>query len=237
MKGYVYFIRKAEEDIFKIGMTNKTPEIRLIQIQNNTPDELTIYGSIYLENPRELETYLHSKYAEYRLKGEWFNLPEDIVKSILDNHPNNCPIDWIDLHQGHRKFCYQISTKELYIDLSTLRKFSQEYLASLLCSSSNDLKYQVDGTILVKYDLFAKDWPEFTQDISSHKKLLLRSAENYIKTKMNNKRQNYYPSPELKNDLRIEKSARDAWVTSGRSIDEIGGQEFNEFFHKWIGEL
>lgn len=179
--GYVYFIQKENEDIFKIGMTTKSPEKRLASIQTGSPDELILYGSISSSQPAKLEKEIHKKYKNHRIRGEWYSIPVGEVKTFLDNHPDTIKREWIELCQDkNRRFWYRISTDTLYIDLRSLaKKVSQVYFWSLL--TTNSIIYFKDGTSAVEYDLIINDWPDLQDHFIKHKNLLLTKARGMVK--------------------------------------------------------
>jgi len=182
--GYVYFIRKENQNVFKIGMTTNAPETRLKQIQTSTPDRLSIFGVLEANSPRRLESELHERYKEHRIMGEWFRLDPGKLRNFIDSHPHNIPNDWIELKSGHSKiFWFHIPTEELYIDFSSLRGFSNLYLASLLTLTADDLKLFNDGSMAVKFDIFAADWPEEAAALEEQKQRLLKSAIEYMDIK------------------------------------------------------
>ena len=90
--GHVYFIRKGNESIFKIGVTRNDPDIRLSELQVGTSDKLTLYGYIHTQYPYELEYKLHKKFGQYRLSGEWFNISEIDINIILQKP--EAILDW-----------------------------------------------------------------------------------------------------------------------------------------------
>lgn len=173
-RGVVYFIRKEDQDIFKIGMTANSPEKRLSELQSSTPDKLILYGVISSVTPRELEKSMHNRFDYCRLQGEWFALSEEIVKSLIDKP------EWIELRQGRRRFWYKINTGILYMDYSTLAKagVSQSYLATLLACTDRAV-FGADGTIAIEYDLAVEDFPKLSNCFKGHKKHLLLAVQKY----------------------------------------------------------
>jgi len=178
--GYVYFIRKGDQDIFKIGMTRNEPEVRLSQIQTSTSDKLNLYGAIHSKYPRKLELELHKKYDKYRLSGEWFNLSEKDVKTLLNNCPETVALDWIEIKGGHGKiFYYQISTNELYIDFETLKRVTgQVYILSILVLNDCVIQFP-SGAKAVKYNQFMEDFPKWQEELQFHRNRLLLCARKF----------------------------------------------------------
>lgn len=84
----VYIIEAEELGIYKIGVSNNL-KIRLQRLQTASPVKLRIIAS--LESPQNayhVESTLHEELHQYRLHGEWFRLPLDIIKSLLRRFGN-----------------------------------------------------------------------------------------------------------------------------------------------------
>lgn len=82
----VYFIRKGNRDVFKVGMSGSTAESRLKSLQTGSEEPLSICGKIFCNSPfaaTELEHYLHRELAAKRLNGEWFGLSWNDVHGVL----------------------------------------------------------------------------------------------------------------------------------------------------------
>lgn len=73
-KGIVYFIRDSGTNYIKIGRTDGDPEDRLSCLQVGNPSELIIVKLIECDDSIALERELHKKYAEFHIRGEWFNI-------------------------------------------------------------------------------------------------------------------------------------------------------------------
>lgn len=174
--GYVYFIRQAEDEIFKIGMTNRTPKSRLDQLQVTSPFELNIFGFIKAINARKVERQLHKKFRDYRLNGEWFNLSEQQVEHVLKEFDGEkLNPDFIEISTGKGKFFfYQISTEKLFVALQTFRNcFGDIYALSHLTWSS---LVSVDGQLAVDYDVLFDDFKSSSQELIDHKETLINRA-------------------------------------------------------------
>lgn len=75
-KGIVYYIRDTRTNYIKIGRTDGDPEDRLSCLQVGNPSELIIVKLIECDDSIALERELHKKYAEFHIRGEWFNLTD-----------------------------------------------------------------------------------------------------------------------------------------------------------------
>ena len=79
----VYFIQEGifrGEGPIKIGYSRNV-ESRLTNLQMGSSKELFLLGT--LRGGRELEGKLHSRFNEYRLRGEWFSWCETFYRDIL----------------------------------------------------------------------------------------------------------------------------------------------------------
>lgn len=79
--GYVYLIKHDSD--YKIGKASNLDR-RIKQISPVMPKPLNCICAIKTNKPHSLEKKLHEKYAEYRLNGEWFSLPDDAVEEIIE---------------------------------------------------------------------------------------------------------------------------------------------------------
>jgi len=77
--GFVYLIRGGS--YCKIGIT-KDVKARLSSLRTSNPLELELLCSYGAKNKdsREIESYLHEEFKEYRRKGEWFELDMPVAK-------------------------------------------------------------------------------------------------------------------------------------------------------------
>lgn len=86
IQGYVYFIWIPEmyntQRYIKIGKA-KNPTSRLTQLQTGSPYELQIYGLIQSPAYGTIETQLHRKHHNRRVRREWFELSLEEVDSEL----------------------------------------------------------------------------------------------------------------------------------------------------------
>lgn len=67
----VYFIRMKESGHIKIGIA-RDPQLRLEALKTGNPEPLELIAFTVVVDGRALERQLHSRLANYRLKGEWF---------------------------------------------------------------------------------------------------------------------------------------------------------------------
>lgn len=84
--GFVYLIRQASDNRFKIGSSLDGVESRLTALQTGNPKRLTIYGTIESDKYEELEDYLHRKFLFYKKCGEWFAITASGADEILSQY-------------------------------------------------------------------------------------------------------------------------------------------------------
>lgn len=83
--GCVYFFKHEKLSPIKIGYTNKdTPKKRYESFKTYCPYNALIVGFIKTKNAKELEYFLHEKFKDKRLKGEWFDISVDDVENCIN---------------------------------------------------------------------------------------------------------------------------------------------------------
>lgn len=84
-KGCVYFFRHIGLTPIKIGFSkNPSPINRFNQFKTYAPFGSEIVGFIQVDNPKDLESLIHSKYNHLRLEGEWFEITEEQAIKEID---------------------------------------------------------------------------------------------------------------------------------------------------------
>lgn len=75
----LYFIKQKGTNLVKIGYTDgyNTVDARLQTLQVGNPEELELIGTLCGDTGTE--AILHAILKQHRVRGEWFNLPTDIV--------------------------------------------------------------------------------------------------------------------------------------------------------------
>lgn len=77
----VYMIRCTETGRTKVGYTDNISR-RFNEIQMMCPTKLEVYHLIYDDNANILEKRFHETFSAYRIHGEWFELPDTILKGV-----------------------------------------------------------------------------------------------------------------------------------------------------------
>lgn len=77
----VYFIQAREGGLIKIGRSDD-PARRLREFQAGCPVDLVLLFAGRCVDFNIDETELHNRFAEYRVRGEWFEPAEPILRCI-----------------------------------------------------------------------------------------------------------------------------------------------------------
>ena len=80
--GYVYLLRG--KDYYKIGLTTREVAERVSEFSPRLPFEVEMIHSLRVEDVYAAETYLHQRFADKRLNGEWFELSDEDVAWIRE---------------------------------------------------------------------------------------------------------------------------------------------------------
>lgn len=79
----IYLIRNGE-GYYKIGRTTRSGKSRLKELQTGSATELTLVKECECMYGIRVENALHNSYRAYRMEGEWFDLPADIINMFED---------------------------------------------------------------------------------------------------------------------------------------------------------
>jgi hypothetical protein len=79
----VYFIESVELCRIKIGYSSCHPQHRLSCMITGSADELRLLG--WVPGSRLLEKRLHDRFAQQRVRGEWFTISDDLRAYIAEN--------------------------------------------------------------------------------------------------------------------------------------------------------
>jgi hypothetical protein len=83
MKGYVYIIQEIGSNYYKIGITTDKPIKRLAQLQTGNPHKLKIVAYFLLDDPKSVETFLHSLLSPFHIHLEWFILTAHNITELI----------------------------------------------------------------------------------------------------------------------------------------------------------
>ena len=81
--GYIYVLEAVGVGRYKIGKTLNARQ-RLTRHSTSSPVELrtVLVAMVTADILGQVETNIHNDLAAYRVKGEWFSLPEDVVRDL-----------------------------------------------------------------------------------------------------------------------------------------------------------
>ena len=86
---YVYLLKCGV--YHKIGRA-KDVQKRIGNLATATPYKIALIESVYVDDAILLESILHSACKHFRKRGEWFNLPDEmltVVKKVLNSDLNH----------------------------------------------------------------------------------------------------------------------------------------------------
>jgi uncharacterized protein YlaI len=79
-EGHIYLIHMSGH--YKIGIAKDTKK-RISGIKTSSPFEIEILKSWRCKRPAIIEKIMHTLFGEHRVRGEWFRLPDEVVKYLL----------------------------------------------------------------------------------------------------------------------------------------------------------
>jgi hypothetical protein len=77
--GFVYLMKSGK--YYKIGRS-VSAEKRAYEIQLQLPQELKLVHKIKTDDPVGIETYWHQRFADRRMRGEWFDLSREHIQTF-----------------------------------------------------------------------------------------------------------------------------------------------------------
>lgn len=81
--GWVYVIGIVGDNLYKIGMTTRTPDKRLAEFVPKMPYEAEIVVTCKTKDVLGLEGKLHQMYSDLCVNGEWFRLSNDELDDLV----------------------------------------------------------------------------------------------------------------------------------------------------------
>ncbi len=123
-----YFIQGETTQRIKIGKTSTAVSERIRLLQTGSPDVLKFLGVCF--GPKRSEIFLHNKFSQYRLHGEWFTSEPKIIKFIKENYIT----DEIAFFHAYRKIVQGLMTfeKALKIGTTKLKTMSNEETSNII---------------------------------------------------------------------------------------------------------
>lgn len=90
---FVYLMRNERNGFIKIGCS-KSPAYREKTLQSEEPEVSLLFA--YLGEP-DLERGLHKLFASKRIRGEWFALSEEDIRTVDK-------ILWVETHESRHEY-------------------------------------------------------------------------------------------------------------------------------------
>lgn len=123
-RGWVYFIVCADTWRCKIGFTKKEVEKRLANLQTGSPGQLVV--AIKQPGTPETERRLHEKFAHCHVRGEWFELTDELRAYMM---VSLWVMSEVTMRQGYKLEPWMVRGLEVSIDhLHTLPESLMELL-------------------------------------------------------------------------------------------------------------
>lgn len=92
---WVYFV--SGWDYIKIGATReKNPFTRIVSLSSSSPRELDVIAFLCTTpwDAFDIESQMHRRFSENRIKGEWFDMGKKRILSHLERYYDRCP--WLE---------------------------------------------------------------------------------------------------------------------------------------------
>jgi len=90
--GYVYVLEDYDNGLVKIGRS-KNPNKRISELIVGNAGTIITLNKIFCKDYVQGEKYLQSILNRYRLKGEWYSIPEEVIEWIRSFDTD--PIDFV----------------------------------------------------------------------------------------------------------------------------------------------
>lgn len=85
----IYFIQAQGIGHIKIGFTDGDPLVRMSQLQPSSPVPLVLMATT--SGTQEVEKQLHKRFAEHRVRGEWFKPVSELLTYIAECARSSIP--------------------------------------------------------------------------------------------------------------------------------------------------
>jgi hypothetical protein len=116
----IYFIQEPAEDAIKIGYSTE-PSRRLSTLQTSHPRDLELLA--VWPGDQNLEKQIHERFAQFRIRGEWFRPAQELLDFISENSTNTvvpCPDGDVRLFfarplEVHKELCYLLGTHRMQL--------------------------------------------------------------------------------------------------------------------------
>ena len=129
-KGSIYLITDGKYT--KIGATSYNVKKRLNELQTGNAKELNIIYEYKVKNKLSTEKFLHEKFKEKQVLGEWFNLKYEDIQYIIKNK--------FSINNGNISFDKKLE-KNIQRDIEILDKIHDKYLIKVFKRYKNEIFY------------------------------------------------------------------------------------------------
>lgn len=78
--GWIYVVRAAGTNRFKVGFTRRDPMSRMKELQAYSPLKLELFGAAWAKFSDEKRW--HKEFAAFASHGEWYVIPEEVLRLL-----------------------------------------------------------------------------------------------------------------------------------------------------------
>lgn len=89
MRGFIYLLGSEKFGWYKIGRA-KSAQIRVRTLGILLPFKIRIFAVWETNDSLKSEQEMHLSLAEYHLNGEWFSMPFDMVRELINKRHDGC---------------------------------------------------------------------------------------------------------------------------------------------------
>jgi len=94
VNGFIYIIQSGDDDLYKVGLTQDSPEKRKKELdKTGTPKKLKLIESYEVENIYQIEKEIHNNLKEFNTQKEWFAVSLSVLKPIVEETVKNFKIN------------------------------------------------------------------------------------------------------------------------------------------------
>ena len=161
MKGYVYFIQINGLQPIKIGYTTDLKGTdRFDSAKTYAPFGLTYVAHIFSYNVVKLERELHKKFADKRLKGEWFDINQAQAYKIAMEYGGNAGAPMLDADSFKIDMQNKSNTGASEANIELLHQFKNGFYnqeSEFTFSFLQDLKQLIGYKFFKRKDIINND--------------------------------------------------------------------------------
>ena len=93
---YIYMIKcHSNPPCFKFGIS-KDPERRTKELATGNHQRIDLIGKVGALFPESWESWIHSQFALWKTKGEWYELPKDEAEIAFSFFRNNIGLVFVE---------------------------------------------------------------------------------------------------------------------------------------------